>query len=175
MRKWRESRMHQLQSQNVRRSSPRRKRFGGVDTVDAAGYLDAIEKVATDTVVVVCIYDPDVCFAAILIFMSVSVADLVQSSASGIVEDCLNTIARRNVTTHFIKLHQEIAEMDHIQAPALLAYRGGDVFATIVEIFRQIPKGRACSADSLEELLKQYVLSPCPQLAYANSYRYRVL
>lgn len=47
--------------------------------------------------------------------------------------------------------------MDHIQAPALLAYRGGDVFATIVEIFRQIPKGRACSADSLEELLKQYV------------------
>ncbi|ODM18011.1 hypothetical protein SI65_06799 [Aspergillus cristatus] len=137
MRKWRESRMHQLQSRNVRRSSPRRKRFGGVDTVDAAGYLDAIEKVATDTVVVVCVYDPE-------------------SSASGIVEDCLNTIARRNVTTHFIKLHQEIAEMDHIQAPALLAYRGGDVFATIVEIFRQIPKGRACSADSLEELLKQY-------------------
>ncbi|OJJ81379.1 phosducin family protein [Aspergillus glaucus CBS 516.65] len=138
MRKWRESRMNQLQGRNMRRSSPRRKRFGGVDTVDAAGYLDAIEQVTADTVVVVCVYDPE-------------------SSASGIVEDCLNTIARRNVTTHFVKLHQEIAEMDHIQAPALLAYRGGDVFATIVEIFRQIPKGRACSADSLEELLKQYV------------------
>ena len=52
--------------------------------------------------------------------------------------------------------------MDHIQAPALLAYRGGDVFATIVEIFRQIPQGRACSADSLEELLKQYVHPPTP-------------
>jgi len=177
MRKWRESRMHQLQSKNVRRSSPRRKRFGSVDTVDAGGYLDAIEKVATDTVVVVCVYDPEVCFTAIL--SSMSATDLVQSSASGIVEDCLNTIARRNVTTHFIKLHQEIAEMDHIQAPALLAYRGGDVFATIVEIFRQIPKGRACSADSLEELLKQYVV-PFPSLLirhamYTNVYRYRVL
>ena len=90
----------------------------------------------------------------------IPVTDYPQSSASGIVEDCLNTIARRNVTTHFVKLHQEIAEMDHIQAPALLAYRGGDVFATIVEIFRQIPKGRACSADSLEELLKQYASPP---------------
>lgn len=160
MRRWRESRMHQLQGRNMRRSSPRRKRFGGVDTVDAAGYLDAIEQVTADTVVVVCVYDPEVCSTfSLAISLSVLAADYSQSSASGIVEDCLNTIARRNVNTHFVKLHQEIAEMDHIQAPALLAYRGGDVFATIVEIFRQIPKGRACSADSLEELLKQYVLS----------------
>lgn len=56
--------------------------------------------------------------------------------------------------------------MDHIQAPAVLAYRGGDVFATIVEIFRQIPKGRACSADSLEDLLKQYVFLSCPFTFY---------
>lgn len=47
--------------------------------------------------------------------------------------------------------------MNHIQAPALLAYRGGDVFATIVNIIRSIPKGRSCSADSLEDLLKLYV------------------
>lgn len=60
MRKWRESRMHQLQSFSMRRASPRRKVYGSVDAVDAAGYLDAIEKVASDTVVVVCIYDPDV-------------------------------------------------------------------------------------------------------------------
>lgn len=60
IRKWRESRMQQLQSQNMRRSSPRRKMFGSVDAVDAAGYLDAIEKVTSDTVVVVCVYDPEV-------------------------------------------------------------------------------------------------------------------
>lgn len=100
---------------------------------------------------------------------------MYQSSASGIVEDCLNTIARKNPTTHFVKLHHEIAEMDHIQAPALLAYRGGDVFATIVEIFRQIPKGRACSADSLEELLKQYVCHFKLLLIHTNLSRYRIL
>lgn len=60
MRKWRESRMHQLQSFSLRRSSPRRKVYGSVDAVDAVGYLDAVEKVPSDTVVVVCIYDPDV-------------------------------------------------------------------------------------------------------------------
>ena len=60
MRKWRESRMQKLQSQNMRRSSPRRRVYGTVDAVDAAGYLDAIEKVTSDTVVVVCVYDPEV-------------------------------------------------------------------------------------------------------------------
>ena len=48
--------------------------------------------------------------------------------------------------------------MDHIKAPALLAYRGGDVFETIVEIVRQIPKGRDCTSQTLEDLLKLYVL-----------------
>lgn len=62
----------------------------------------------------------------------------------------------------FVKLHHEIAEMDHIQAPAILAYRGGDVFTTIVDIMRNIPRGRSPSADSLEDLLKLYV--PCPSL-----------
>lgn len=158
MRKWRESRMQQLQSFSLRRSSPRRKVYGSVDTVDAAGYLDAVEKVSSDTVVVVCIYDPDV--SPYPVFNPVSRVLLLthpQSSASGIVEDCLNNIARRNTSTHFIKLHHEISEMENVQAPALLAYRGGDVFATIVEIFGQIPKGRACSAESLEDLLKLYV------------------
>lgn len=83
----------------------------------------------------------------------------VQSDDSAIVEECLVTIARRQPTTRFVKLHHEIAEMDHIQAPALLAYRDGDVFATIVDVLRNIPKGRSCSADSLEDLLKLYVLA----------------
>lgn len=62
MRKWRESRMQKLQSQTFRRSSPRRRVYGTVDVVDAAGYLDAIEKVTSDTVVVVCVYDPEVIY-----------------------------------------------------------------------------------------------------------------
>ncbi|KAL4887449.1 thioredoxin-like protein [Aspergillus karnatakaensis] len=135
MRQWRQSRMQQLQSQKGRRPSPWRKYYGSVDTVDAVGYLDAIEKVPSDQIVVVCLYDPE-------------------SNTSTLVEDCLNTIAARNTSVHFIKLHHEIAEMDHIHPPAILAYRDADVFATIVDIPRQIPKGRSCSADSLEDVLK---------------------
>lgn len=64
MRKWRASRMQELQTQNNgagRRVSPRRRIYGHVEDVDAGGYLDAIEKVPANTVVVVCIYDPEVC------------------------------------------------------------------------------------------------------------------
>lgn len=63
--------------------------------------------------------------------------------------------------THFVKMHRDIADMNHINAPAILAYRGGEVFATIVDILRNIPRGRPCSADSLEDLLKMYVF-PIP-------------
>jgi hypothetical protein len=79
---------------------------------------------------------------------------------SAIVEDSLGTIARKHGTTRFVKLHHEIAETDHIDAPALLAYRAGDVFSTIVDIPQQLPRGRDCSADSLEDLLKEYVMLP---------------
>ncbi|KAJ5246191.1 hypothetical protein N7468_001174 [Penicillium chermesinum] len=137
LRKWRASRMQELQSRSNRHTSPRGRVYGRVDNVDAAAYLDAIEKVASDAVVVVCIYDPE-------------------NDESAIVEECLNTIARRKQHTRFVKLHSEIAEMDHIRAPALLAYRGGEVFATITDVIRNIPRGRPCSADSLEDLLKMH-------------------
>jgi hypothetical protein len=35
--------------------------WGTFDDVDANGYLDAVEKVPDDAIVVVCIYDPLVC------------------------------------------------------------------------------------------------------------------
>lgn len=73
-------------------------------------------------------------------------------------EDCLTTVARKQATTRFVKLHYEIAEMEHVTPPALLAYKNGDVFATIVDIFHQLPSGRDCSSSSLEDLLMQYVL-----------------
>lgn len=60
MREWRETRMRELQTKNVRRSSPSKRRYGTVDVVGASGYLDAVEKVTADTIVVVCIYDPEV-------------------------------------------------------------------------------------------------------------------
>lgn len=48
--------------------------------------------------------------------------------------------------------------MSHIDAPALLAYKAGDVISTLVDIPRQIPRGGKISSISIEDLLKQYVL-----------------
>lgn len=47
--------------------------------------------------------------------------------------------------------------MDHITAPALIAYRNGEVFATIIDVMKQLPDGRGCSSASIEALLMQYV------------------
>lgn len=115
MRQWRQNRIEELTERNnasVRRRSPSQRTWGTVEDVDAIGYLDAIEKVKDDVVVVVCIYDNE-------------------SIASLEVEDVLGTIAYKHTTTRFVKMHQEIAEMTEVEVPALLAYRGGDVFATI--------------------------------------------
>ncbi|EEA26145.1 phosducin, putative [Talaromyces marneffei ATCC 18224] len=140
MRRWRESRLQELQERGQRRPSPSKRIYGRVDTVDAEGYLNAIERVASDTVVVVCIYDPE-------------------SSVSAQVEDAIEVVARKYITTHFIKLHHEIAEMSHIEAPALLAYKGGDIISTLIDIPRQIPRGGEISSLTIEDLLKRYVLS----------------
>jgi hypothetical protein len=45
-----------------RRTSPSVRRYGRFDEVDALGYLDAIEKVTRDTIVVVFVYDHEVCY-----------------------------------------------------------------------------------------------------------------
>ena len=65
MREWRAKRMIELSSVNgqerrTRRQSPSKRRYGYMTTVDAIGYLDAVEKVAADTMVVVCIFDEEV-------------------------------------------------------------------------------------------------------------------
>lgn len=75
LQQWRESRRRELESEmsrtvRNRRTSPSVRVYGRLDEVDALGYLDAIEKVSRDTIVVVFVYDPEVCFRqAILIFI----------------------------------------------------------------------------------------------------------
>ncbi len=62
--RWRQQRREELQSVGNdirnRRTSPSVRRYGRFDEVDALGYLDAIEKVTRDTVVVVFVYDSEV-------------------------------------------------------------------------------------------------------------------
>jgi hypothetical protein len=65
LQQWRESRRRELESESrgsvrTRRTSPSVRLYGRLDTVDAMGYLDAIEKVGRETVVVVFVYDHEV-------------------------------------------------------------------------------------------------------------------
>lgn len=65
MQQWRQSRRDELVKEGNdirnRRTSPSVRKYGRFDEVDAMGYLDAIERVTRDTVVVVFVYDPEVC------------------------------------------------------------------------------------------------------------------
>ena len=64
MRTWRQKRLDELstmkQEIRTRRQSPSKRRYGSLVAVDPAGYLDAVEKVGAETVVVVLIYDDEV-------------------------------------------------------------------------------------------------------------------
>jgi hypothetical protein len=69
--RWRQQRRQELQQKGSdirnRRTSPSVRRYGRFDEVDAMGYLDAIEKVGRETVVVVFVYDHEVCFHRLLV------------------------------------------------------------------------------------------------------------
>ena len=116
MANWRAQRMQELSSGGPngfqRRVSPSRRTWGTLQEVDANGYLDAIEKVSDDDIVVVMISDPE-------------------SEQSIAVEDELGILAYRHFKTRFVKLDHNIAEMESVEVPAVLAYRRGDVFATV--------------------------------------------
>ncbi|KAH0547507.1 hypothetical protein FGG08_000232 [Glutinoglossum americanum] len=138
MREWRKHRLRELQTYDprARRQSPSKRKYGRVEVVDASGYLDAVEKVGSETVVVVAIYDDE-------------------SPVSRLVEDCLNTLAQKYSETRFVKLHYIEAEMDIASVPAILGYKGGDLFANLVSVIDQIPPNRNLSSSSLELVLRQ--------------------
>ena len=64
MRQWRQKRLDELatmkQDIRTRRQSPSKRQYGSLLSVDPAGYLDAVERVGAETVVVVLIYDEEV-------------------------------------------------------------------------------------------------------------------
>ena len=70
MRTWRQNRLDELARMkgdiSTKRRSPSKRKYGGLVAVDPTGYLDAVEKVASDTVVVVLIYDDQVWRSQIL-------------------------------------------------------------------------------------------------------------
>ncbi|KAI9796094.1 MAG: hypothetical protein M1833_006516 [Piccolia ochrophora] len=150
MQRWRKTRLTELKSSSSssRRQSPSLRHYGHMETVSAVGYLDAIEKVGKETVVVVCIYDDE---------LSQRPLTSTQSDISSEVEACLAKLARIHETTRFVKLHYEEAEMDVASTPAVLAYKAGDLFANLVAFIDEIPPDQSMTTSSVESVLRVYV------------------
>ena len=71
------------------------------------------------------------------------------------IENCIRTIAQKHLDVRFVKLHYEDAEMEPAGVPALLAYRGGDMFSRLVPIIQEIPDDAELSANVLESVLRR--------------------
>ncbi|KAI1451646.1 thioredoxin-like protein [Annulohypoxylon moriforme] len=143
LQQWRESRRQELErdaKNNIRnrRTSPSLRMFGRLDTVDALGYLDAIEKVGRETVVVVFVYDHE-------------------CEVSGLIGSALRPLVTAYPEVHFVKVHYEDIEFDNAAVPTILAYRNqGDLFANLTGIIDMIPEDEDFDGDSLKKIFKKH-------------------
>ena len=158
MKQWREARFRELQNagQRIRSrtTSPSRRIYGNMPDVDGEGFLEAIEKVARDTVVVVFIYDDTVRFSHISHTTQLA-TNTSQSDISAMVEEQMREVARRNDTTRFVKLHYEDAEMEVAGVPAVIAYKNADKFAGLVPLMDELPEDSDLTAVSLETVFRR--------------------
>jgi hypothetical protein len=162
---WRESRRQELEVEargaavRSRRTSPSLRMFGRFDSVDALGYLDAIEKVGRETHVVVFVYDHEVCFPSLSYATHHSLmADfsLPQCQVSSLIETALRPLVSAHPTVHFVKVHYEDIEFDNAAVPTLLAYRNqGDLFANMTGLIDMIPEDEDFDSDSLKKILQR--------------------
>ncbi|KAL1882766.1 hypothetical protein VTK73DRAFT_891 [Phialemonium thermophilum] len=144
LQQWRESRRREIEAEarngsiRNRRTSPSVRIFGRMDEVDALGYLDAIEKVGRETVVVVFVYDHE-----------------CEVSAS--IESSLLPLVGNHPTVHFVKVHYEEIEFDNAAVPAILAYRNqGDLFANLTGLIEMIPEDEDFNSDALRRLFQKH-------------------
>ncbi|OBT90632.1 hypothetical protein VE02_00541 [Pseudogymnoascus sp. 03VT05] len=140
--KWREERRKELERDGSdirnRRTSPSVRRFGRFDEVDALGYLDAIEKVGRETVVVVFVYD-------------------IECAVSQVIEEALTPLVATHPEIHFVKVHYDDIEFDNAGVPAILAYKQqGDLFANLTYIIDQIPEDTNFDTQTLKNVLRKH-------------------
>ncbi|AEO57912.1 hypothetical protein MYCTH_2304672 [Thermothelomyces thermophilus ATCC 42464] len=164
---WRESRRRELEEESKkpvrnRRTSPSIRLYGRFDQVDALGYLDAIEKVGKETVVVVFVYDPEVCTPSPeqFFFVHPYTDPGKQSEVSAAIESALIPLVSTYPAVRFVKVHYGDIEFDNAGVPAILAYRNqGDLFANLTGILEMIPDDDDFDTESLRKLIiKQGIL-----------------
>ncbi|KAF1943811.1 phosducin [Clathrospora elynae] len=145
MKQWREARLRELQNVGERirsrTNSPSRRIYGGMPLVDGEGYLDAVDKTASGTTVVVFIYNKDS-------------EDNKDPRAK--MEAVMRDVAKRNDTVRFVKMHNDDAEIEDAGVPAVLAYKGGEKFADLIPLLKALPVDSELSAVSLETVLRQH-------------------
>jgi hypothetical protein len=143
LQQWRESRRRELESEanravRNRRTSPSVRVYGRLDVVDALGYLDAIEKVGRETIVVVFVYDHE-------------------CEVSATIEEAMMPLVKAHTAVHFVKVHYEDIEFDNAAVPAVLAYRHqGDLFANLTGIIEMIPDEESFGTNSLKKLFQRH-------------------
>ncbi|KAI0997724.1 hypothetical protein K3495_g10465 [Podosphaera aphanis] len=140
--RWRQQRHAELQngghSIKNRRTSPSARRFGRFDDVDALGYLDAIEKVTQETVVVVFVYDSE--------------CPVTQAIA-----EALTPLAPAHPFVHFVRVHYSDIEFDNAGVPAILAYKNqGNLFANLTYVIDYLPEDTIPDTRTLEDLLRRH-------------------
>ncbi|RKF53297.1 Phosducin-like protein [Erysiphe neolycopersici] len=138
---WRQQRRLELQEMGHdvknRRTSPSVRRYGRFDDVDALGYLDAIEKVTPETIVVVFVYDPD--------------CDVTKA-----ITDALIPIVSMHPAIHFVRVHYADIEFDNAGVPAILAYKEqGKLFANLTYVIDHIPADAFFNTRTLENVLRK--------------------
>ena len=67
----------------------------------------------------------------------------------------MRDVAKRNDTVRFVKMHNDVAEIEDVGVPAVLAYRGGDKIADLVPLWKALPDDSELSAVSLETVFRQ--------------------
>ncbi|KAG9252615.1 thioredoxin-like protein [Emericellopsis atlantica] len=140
---WREHRRRELEAESDkvirnRRTSPSVREYGRFDEVDALGYLDAIEKVRRETVVVVFVYDNE-------------------CEVSKEIESALVPLVKEHRAIHFVKVHYDDIEFDPAAVPSILAYRNqGDLFANLTGVIEMIPEDEDFTSDSLKRLFQRF-------------------
>ncbi|KAF3015340.1 hypothetical protein E8E14_010485 [Neopestalotiopsis sp. 37M] len=143
LQQWRDSRRQELEKEaqggvRNRRTSPSLRMFGRMDTVDALGYLDAIEKVGRETIVVVLVYDHE-------------------CQVSSLIHEALRPLVTEHPYIHFVKIHYEDIEFDNAAVPTILAYRNqGDLFANMTGIIDMIPEDEDFDTDSLKKVFSKH-------------------
>lgn len=144
MRAWRDQRLKELQNVGERirsrTNSPSRRIYGGMPLVDGLGYLDAVDKTAPSTVVVVFIRPRN-----------------PSNHGANKAEACMHDVAKRNDTVRFVQMYGDDCDLDDDDVlPAVLAYKGGDKLATLLPVVDLLPKDSELSAVSLETLFRQH-------------------